>query len=294
MFTFLEKAMTELSTPLYILTILAILVACGIALFVAYKLVILIINTIQTITNNKKLKLSKDGIELENDKGGQKDNPTLENDLPKVVNDMGFVFSEESLVTLIYELQNLCNEYYDKKRDIKLQAMTDQLKKFNSERLTFIILIQEKYLASLPKSANTDSYTMLFHYWFKTCFADTEDEIRDILQRNHLKDKTSDEYTDIINQLFDTTYGQVLTGVESAPGFIIDPKTLKTIIAEHRNEYRDYLDHSLQNAKKISEKAADDRKNIDNEFRTKRSEVIKRTFPAVDSEKIIKSVEKEY
>ena len=294
MFTFLEKAMTELSTPLYLLTIFAILAACGIALFVAYKLVILIINTIQTIANHKKLKLGKDGIELENDSANNQNViDTADAGSIKVSDESSQTFSDESLVTLIYEMQELFDDYYERKRDLKLQAMADQLKKFDSERMTFIFLVQEKYLASLSKTENSNSYSMLFHYWFWTCFNETNEEIRDILQRNHLKEKTADEYADIINQLFDTTYSLMLTHVETAPNFIINHSLLKSVIVGVRNEYRDYLDHSLQNAKKISEKAAEDRRLLEEEFNTKKSDVVHRTFPTVDSDKIIKSIKKE-
>lgn len=291
MFTFLEKAMTELSTPLYILTILAILVACGIALYVGYKLVILIINTLQGIAANKKFKVGKDGIEFENDRNN---NPTalLDNNI-KVINDPGQTFSDESLVTLIYEMQALFDEYYDRKRDIKLQAITDQLKKFDSERMTFVFIVQEKYLASLSKSENSNSYNMLFHYWFLTCFNESHEEIRDILNRNHLKEKTADEYTDIINQLFDTTYSQILSHIETAPNFIINHTLLKNVFVGFKNEYREYLDHSLQNAKKISEKAAEDRRLVEEEFNAKKSDIVHRTFPTVDSDKILRSIRKE-
>jgi hypothetical protein len=291
MFTFLEKAMTELSTPLYILTILAILVACGIALYVGYKLVILVINTLQGIAANKKFKVGKDGIEFENDRNN---NPTalLDNNI-KVVNDPGQTFSDESLVTLIYEMQALFDEYYDRKRDIKLQAIADQLKKFDSERMTFVFIVQDKYLASLSKSENSNSYNMLFHYWFLTCFNEYHEEIRDILNRNHLKEKTADEYTDIINQLFDTTYSQILSHIETAPNFIINHTLLKSVFVGFKNEYREYLDHSLQNAKKISEKAAEDRRLVEEEFNAKKSDIVHRTFPTVDSDKILRSIRKE-
>lgn len=294
MFTFLEKAMTELSTPLYLLTILAILAVCGVAIFVAYKLVILIINAVQSIVNHKKLKFGKDGIEVASESSN---NPeaieTLENGTIKVSEDQGQAFSDESLVTLIYEMQELFDDYYERKRDLKLQAMTDQLKKFDSERMTFIFLVQEKYLTSLSKSENSNSYSMLFHYWFLTCFNETNEEIRAILQRNHLKEKTADEYADIVNQLFDTTYSLMLTHVETAPNFIINHNLLKSVIVGFRNEYREYLDHSLQNAKKISEKAAEDRRLLEEEFNAKKSDVVHRTFPTVDSDKIIKSIKKE-
>ena len=292
MFTFLEKAMTELSTPLYILTIVAILAACGIALYIGYKLVILIINMIQSIAANKKLKFGKNGIELENDRSPE--GLTVEGSPIKVINDPGQTFSDESLVTLIYEMQALFDEYYDRKRDIKIQAMADQLKKFDSERMTFIFLVQEKYLSSLSKSENSNSYNMLFHYWFLTCFSESHEEIRDILNRNHLKEKTADEYTDIINQLFDTTYSQILSHVETAPNFIINHTLLKSVIIGFRNEYREYLDHSLQNAKKISEKAAEDRRLVEEEFNAKKSDIVRRTFPTVDSDKILRSLKKEY
>lgn len=291
MFTFLEKAMTELSTPIYILTILAILVACGTALFIGYKLVILVINTIQGIASNKKFKVGKDGIAFENDRDN---NPTnlIDNNI-KVVNDSGQTFSDESLVTLIYEMQALFDEYYDRKRDIKLQAIADQLKKFDSERKTFIFIVQDKYLASLSKSENSNSYNMLFHYWFITCFSESDEEIRDILNRNHLKEKTADEYTDIINQLFDTTYSQILSHIETAPNFIINHTLLKNIFVGFKNEYREYLDHSLQNAKKVSEKAAEDRRLVEEEFNAKKSDIVHRTFPTVDSDKILRSIRKE-
>lgn len=291
MFKLLEKAMTELSTPLYILTILAILIACGISLYVGYKLVILIINTLQGIAANKKFKVGKDGIEFENDRSN---NPTalLDNNI-KVINDTGQTFSDESLVTLIYEMQALFDEYYDRKRDIKLQAIADQLKKFDSERKTFMFLVQDKYLASLSKSENYNSYNMLFHYWFITCFSESDEEIRDILNRNHLKEKTADEYTDIINQLFDTTYSQILSHIETAPNFIISHTLLKSIFVGFKNEYREYLDHSLQNAKKVSEKAAEDRRLVEEEFNAKKSDIVHRTFPTVDSDKILKSIRKE-
>lgn len=291
MFKLLEKAMTELSTPLYILTILAILIACGISLYVGYKLVILIINTLQGIAANKKFKVGKDGIEFENDRSN---NPTalLDNNI-KVINDPVQTFSDESLVTLIYEMQALFDEYYDRKRDIKLQAIADQLKKFDSERKTFMFLVQDKYLASLSKSENYNSYNMLFHYWFITCFSESDEEIRDILNRNHLKEKTADEYTDIINQLFDTTYSQILSHIETAPNFIISHTLLKSIFVGFKNEYREYLDHSLQNAKKVSEKAAEDRRLVEEEFNAKKSDIVHRTFPTVDSDKILKSIRKE-
>lgn len=291
MFTFLEKAMTELSTPIYILTILAILVACGTALFIGYKLVILVINTLQGIASNKKFKVGKDGIAFENDRDN---NPTnlIDNNI-KVVNDSGQTFSDESLVTLIYEMQALFDEYYDRKRDIKLQAIADQLKKFDSERKTFIFIVQDKYLASLSKSENSNSYNMLFHYWFITCFSESDEEIRDILNRNHLKEKTADEYTDIINQLFDTTYSQILSHIETAPNFIINHTLLKNIFVGFKNEYREYLDHSLQNAKKVSEKAAEDRRLVEEEFNAKKSDIVHRTFPTVDSDKILRSIRKE-
>lgn len=291
MFTFLEKAMTELSTPIYILTILAILVACGTALFIGYKLVILVINTLQGIASNKKFKVGKDGIAFENDRDN---NPTnlIDNNI-KVVNDSGQTFSDESLVTLIYEMQALFDEYYDRKRDIKLQAIADQLKKFDSERKTFIFIVQDKYLASLSKSENPNSYNMLFHYWFITCFSESDEEIRDILNRNHLKEKTADEYTDIINQLFDTTYSQILSHIETAPNFIINHTLLKNIFVGFKNEYREYLDHSLQNAKKVSEKAAEDRRLVEEEFNAKKSDIVHRTFPTVDSDKILRSIRKE-
>lgn len=291
MFTFLEKAMTELSTPIYILTILAILVACGTALFIGYKLVILVINTLQGIASNKKFKVGKDGIAFENDRDN---NPTnlIDNNI-KVVNDSGQTFSDESLVTLIYEMQALFDEYYDRKRDIKLQAIADQLKKFDSERKTFIFIVQDKYLASLSKSENFNSYNMLFHYWFITCFSESDEEIRDILNRNHLKEKTADEYTDIINQLFDTTYSQILSHIETAPNFIINHTLLKNIFVGFKNEYREYLDHSLQNAKKVSEKAAEDRRLVEEEFNAKKSDIVHRTFPTVDSDKILRSIRKE-
>lgn len=291
MFKLLEKAMTELSTPLYILTILAILIACGISLYVGYKLVILIINTLQGIAANKKFKVGKDGIEFENDRSN---NPTalLDNNI-KVINDPVQTFSDESLVTLIYEMQALFDEYYDRKRDIKLQAIADQLKKFDSERKTFMFLVQDKYLASLSKSENYNSYNMLFHYWFITCFSESDEEIRDILNRNHLKEKTADEYTDIINQLFDTTYSQILSHIETAPNFIISHTLLKSIFVGFKNEYREYLDHSLQNAKKVSEKAAEDRRLVEEEFNAKKSDIVHRTFPTVDSDKILRSIRKE-
>lgn len=291
MFKLLEKAMTELSTPLYILTILAILIACGISLYVGYKLVILIINTLQGIAANKKFKVGKDGIEFENDRNNS---PTalLDNNI-KVINEPGQTFSDESLVTLIYEMQALFDEYYDRKRDIKLQAIADQLKKFDSERKTFMFLVQDKYLASLSKSENYNSYNMLFHYWFKTCFSESDEEIRDILNRNHLKEKTADEYTDIINQLFDTTYSQILSHIETAPNFIISHTLLKSIFVGFKNEYREYLDHSLQNAKKVSEKAAEDRRLVEEEFNAKKSDIVHRTFPTVDSDKILRSIRKE-
>ena len=291
MFKLLEKAMTELSTPLYILTILAILIACGISLYVGYKLVILIINTLQGIAANKKFKVGKDGIEFENDRNNS---PTalLDNNI-KVINDPGQTFSDESLVTLIYEMQALFDEYYDRKRDIKLQAIADQLKKFDSERKTFMFLVQDKYLASLSKSENYNSYNMLFHYWFITCFSESDEEIRDILNRNHLKEKTADEYTDIINQLFDTTYSQILSHIETAPNVIISHTLLKSIFVGFKNEYREYLDHSLQNAKKVSEKAAEDRRLVEEEFNAKKSDIVHRTFPTVDSDKILRSIRKE-
>lgn len=291
MFKLLEKAMTELSTPLYILTILAILITCGISLYVGYKLVILIINTLQGIAANKKFKVGKDGIEFENDRNNS---PTalLDNNI-KVINDPGQTFSDESLVTLIYEMQALFDEYYDRKRDIKLQAIADQLKKFDSERKTFMFLVQDKYLASLSKSENYNSYNMLFHYWFITCFSESDEEIRDILNRNHLKEKTADEYTDIINQLFDTTYSQILSHIETAPNFIISHTLLKSIFVGFKNEYREYLDHSLQNAKKVSEKAAEDRRLVEEEFNAKKSDIVHRTFPTVDSDKILRSIRKE-
>ena len=291
MFKLLEKAMTELSTPLYILTILAILIACGISLYVGYKLVILIINTLQGIAANKKFKVGKDGIEFENDRNNS---PTalLDNNI-KVINDPEQTFSDESLVTLIYEMQALFDEYYDRKRDIKLQAIADQLKKFDSERKTFMFLVQDKYLASLSKSENYNSYNMLFHYWFVTCFSESDEEIRDILNRNHLKEKTADEYTDIINQLFDTTYSQILSHIETAPNFIISHTLLKSIFVGFKNEYREYLDHSLQNAKKVSEKAAEDRRLVEEEFNAKKSDIVHRTFPTVDSDKILRSIRKE-
>lgn len=291
MFKLLEKAMTELSTPLYILTILAILIACGISLYVSYKLVILIINTLQGIAANKKFKVGKDGIEFENDRNNS---PTalLDNNI-KVINDPVQTFSDESLVTLIYEMQALFDEYYDRKRDIKLQAIADQLKKFDSERKTFMFLVQDKYLASLSKSENYNSYNMLFHYWFITCFSESDEEIRDILNRNHLKEKTADEYTDIINQLFDTTYSQILSHIETAPNFIISHTLLKSIFVGFKNEYREYLDHSLQNAKKVSEKAAEDRRLVEEEFNAKKSDIVHRTFPTVDSDKILRSIRKE-
>ena len=291
MFKLLENAMTELSTPLYILTILAILIACGISLYVGYKLVILIINTLQGIAANKKFKVGKDGIEFENDRNNS---PTalLDNNI-KVINEPGQTFSDESLVTLIYEMQALFDEYYDRKRDIKLQAIADQLKKFDSERKTFMFLVQDKYLASLSKSENYNSYNMLFHYWFITCFSESDEEIRDILNRNHLKEKTADEYTDIINQLFDTTYSQILSHIETAPNFIISHTLLKSIFVGFKNEYREYLDHSLQNAKKVSEKAAEDRRLVEEEFNAKKSDIVHRTFPTVDSDKILRSIRKE-
>lgn len=291
MFKLLEKAMTELSTPLYILTILAILIACGISLYVGYKLVILIINTLQGIAANKKFKVGKDGIEFENDRNNS---PTalLDNNI-KVINDPVQTFSDESLVTLIYEMQALFDEYYDRKRDIKLQAIADQLKKFDSERNTFMSHVQDKYIASLSKSENYNSYSMLFQYWFITCFSESDEEIRDILNRNHLKEKTADEYTDIINQLFDTTYSQILSHIETAPNFIISHTLLKSIFVGFKNEYREYLDHSLQNAKKVSEKAAEDRRLVEEEFNAKKSDIVHRTFPTVDSDKILRSIRKE-
>jgi hypothetical protein len=291
MFTFLEKAMIELSTPIYILTILAILAACGTALFIGYKLVILVINTLQGIAAHKKFKVGKDGIAFENDMDNIPTN-LIDNNI-KVVNDSGQTFSDESLVTLIYEMQALFDEYYDRKRDIKLQAIADQLKKFDSERKTFMFIVQDKYLASLSKTEKYDSYNMLFHYWFITCFNESDEEIRDILNRNHLKEKTADEYTDIINQLFDTTYSQVLSHIETAPNFIINHTLLKSVFVGFKNEYREYLDHSLQNAKKVSEKAAEDRRLVEEEFNAKKSDIVHRTFPTVDSDKILRSIRKE-
>lgn len=283
MFTFLEKASTTLSPTLYLLTIFSLLLGLGTALFVAYKVITLILKTI----DKKKLKFNKDGVELD-DSGNPQAIETA--NVPEIT-ETAISFSEKSIVTLVYELNNIFADYLDSKLEIKNQTMEDQLKKFDSERKVFIFEIQGKYLNAIPKKMDVNnSYTMLFHYWFTNCFKDTDSEIKSILDRNHLKEKTADEYNDIINQLFDTTYSMLLSCIEECPSFIVSPDILKKIITDNKNSYRTYLDHSLQNAKKISEKAAEKRALLEQDLHEKESEIIKRNFPTVDIESILNTI----
>lgn len=270
-----EKLTTNLSPNMYLVTLLVVVVGLLMILYTVYKVILLLVNLI----GKKKLKLGKDGVQFE-DIGNPVGSGTELYHSKNV--------SEENLVTLIIELQDNFTEYSEKVRDIKMQTIEDQLKKFRSELKSYIVYIEEKYLSSLEKKEKIDvSYSMLFKYWFETCFDSTQYDIRQILDRNHLKYKTTDEYTDIINQLYDTTYGELISEIENAPAYIKDAIGLKNVVNENRNLYRDYIDNSLQTAKKLSECASEKSSNLYNSFVAYRMDIIKRTFPTINVESII-------
>ena len=260
MFEFLS-ALLEKSPLQYTLTLILFALVIGAVLFILYKF----------ISKFTTAHIGKDGVNL------GVDSPSSEP--PKSV--------DNSIVLLVLELQAELYDYIEEKQKIKAEAIEDQLKKFRSEQRTFIVYVKDKYISALYKAKTPEpSYSILFDYWFKSVFEEPEEDIKIILDRNHLKFKSADEFTDIINQLYDTTFSEIVQAIENAPGYIKNNQLLYKTFVDSKAKYREYLDVSLQNAKRISEQTAKKVEEFDAKLTQKKEATVKRTFPNLSADAI--------
>lgn len=272
---------------LIILAVFALIIFYGIS-----KVIFQLINFLVKLFSRKKVSLSlKDGIKVEGgsdiDEHGE-DKSSIGPEI-EVIPDLRGGFSEESLVIVICEFQRLTLEYYDTLKTYKDELFDDQVKKFRTELKKYINSIKDKYFEEIKEDPYT-VYGNLFSYWFDTAFDTTQDDIKEILKRNHLKFKTSEEFEDIIRQCYDTTFGEILENIERAPEFIKDKRRLRAVIIQEKNAYRTYIDTSLQHAKKLSCETADKIKEAKATLAESQEKVIQRGFPKVDSAKIMESL----
>lgn len=277
--------------------LLTLLILAAFALGILYgvsKVIFQLINfLIKVFNSKKKVSLSlKDGIQVEGDNSDtderKEDKPDIDSEI-EVIPDLRGGLSEESLVIVICEFQRLTLEYYDTLKTYKDELFDDQRKKFKTELKKYINNIKDKYFEEIKEDPYT-VYGNLFSYWFDTAFDTTQDDIKEILKRNHLKFKTSEEFEDIIRQCYDTTFGEILENIERAPEFIKNKRKLRAVIVQEKNAYRTYIDTSLQHAKKLSCETADKIKEAKAALAVNQEKVIKRGFPKVDSTKIMESL----
>lgn len=228
---------------------------------------------IKNLINKKKIALGKDGVTIEEATADSTTQP-----------------SQETIITLICESQTNFMVHYDKMRELREQLFDDQKKKFKTELRKYINIIKDKYFNLIKEDIYT-TYGTLFSYWFDTVFDITQDDIEIILKRNHLKFKTSEEFEDVIRQCYDSTFGEVLDSVDKAPEFIKEKKKLRDLIIVEKNQYRSYLDTSLQYAKKLS---CDTALKFDleaKEFKENQRNIVQRTFPKADIDKIMEQID---
>lgn len=228
---------------------------------------------LKNLINKKKIALGKDGVTIEEATADSSTQP-----------------SQETIITLICESQTNFMVHYDKMRELREQLFDDQKKKFKTELRKYINTIKDKYFNLIKEDIYT-TYGTLFSYWFDTVFDITQDDIEIILKRNHLKFKTSEEFEDVIRQCYDSTFGEVLDSVDKAPEFIKEKKKLRDLIIVEKNQYRSYLDTSLQYAKKLS---CDTALKFDleaKEFKENQRNIVQRTFPKADIDKIMEQID---
>lgn len=229
---------------------------------------------LKSLINKKKVALGKGGIVVEE--------VTEENSNSQP--------NQETLITLICESQTNFMVHYDKMRELREQLLDDQKKKFKTELRKYVNTIKDKYFNLIKEDIYT-TYGTLFSYWFDTVFDITQDDIEIILKRNHLKFKTSEEFEDVIRQCYDSTFGEVLDSVNKAPEFIKEKKKLRELIIVEKNQYRSYLDTSLQYAKKLSCDTALKFESEAKEFKENQRNIVQRTFPKADVDKIMEQID---
>lgn len=228
---------------------------------------------LKSLINKKKVALGKGGIVVEEATEESNSQP-----------------NQETLITLICESQTNFMVHYDKMRELREQLLDDQKKKFKTELRKYINTIKDKYFNLIKEDIYT-TYGTLFSYWFDTVFDVTQDDIEIILKRNHLKFKTSEEFEDVIRQCYDSTFGEVLDSVDKAPEFIKEKKKLRELIIVEKNQYRSYLDTSLQYAKKLSCDTALKFESEAREFKENQRNIVQRTFPKADVDKIMEQID---
>lgn len=251
-----------------LLGVFAIITFTALAVSFFYAFYKTIDRVIQILIEKKKIKVGKGGLEVED-----KESPSS-------------IHSEENLITLILDLQTAYFKYNCESQDVRKRLLDDQLKKFKTELRKYINNIRDIYLTRIKEEVYS-TYTTLFSYWFESVFEVTQDDISSILERNHLRFKTSEEFEDVIRQCYDSTFGEVLTDVERAPEFVKEKEILRIILISEKNQYRVYLETSLQYAKKLSCNAAIRYTEIESKFTETKENILKRTFPQVELSKIM-------
>lgn len=187
--------------------------------------------------------------------------------------------SVSNLLNLIIDLPDAAISYHSKMNEIKHQLINDQIANFQSELRKYRKNIRQLYCEELKIEISSDK-ERLFSYWFSSLFVDIDTEINSILVRNGLNEKTAEQLEDIVRKLYEETYAIIMEGIENAPPFISSRNELRNIINDKKNDYRKYLEESLNHARKLRIEAESKFQKVKDEYNSARIEIIARDCPS--------------
>lgn len=257
-------ALASTNPTMYILSMLFMLIILGAASFFIFKIV-------QVITNKfSSLKIGKAELSS-NEKIGDIE--------VKDITPQADSLNVSNLLNLIIDLPDAAIAYHNKLNEIKRQLISDQFQNFASELRKYRKNIRAEYCKIIDCEVGSDR-ERLFFYWFSSLFDEVDDEVNSILIRNGLNEKTAEQLEDTLRKLYEETYTIIMDGIENAPPFILKPTELQALVNDRKNDYRKYLEESLNHARKLRIEAESKFQKAKEDYHNARVEIIGRDFPS--------------
>lgn len=256
-------SMAETKPVLYLVTMVFVSVIIMTLCFFIYKIIKLISEKISSV----KIGKAEVGLRTESINNIEVEDITSKKEI-----------NMRSLINLIRELPETAIAYNNKINEIKRQLIEDQLQKFKAELRNYKKSIRETYCELINIDLNSDK-SKLFSYWFESLFDEVDLEINAVLIRNGLIEKTAEQLEDTLRKLYEESYAVIIEGTENAPSFITNPMGLREIVNDKRNDYKKFLDLSLNHAKKLRVDAEEKFIKAKEDYEKAQFEIIKIDFP---------------
>ena len=268
----------SMSTQNLLLTLIFALIGVCIVAYLVYK----IFRVLKEILDKKDVKLP--GVAL-SDK--DKDLPEI---IPSVTTNMS-----NNLVSLVLRVQALYSQYIDSeksKHEVLLGEQLDklraELKNFTNEiKVSYDLLIKEELSES---SADYTTQSYIFDAWIRELMKDIQEQLTQVIKRNHLRQKQTEEFEDTVRTIIDSTYADIQSSTLRAPEFIKYKSALTKIFNKSGDSYRKHIEIVLQYAKRESIKIASEVNTIKSKLNEEIVTTVERFFPEVDKTSITEAL----